>query len=50
MERCTWLKAKSVECALVYERALVMSVVSGMVTPANTRVGSGDMVGNGRIR
>jgi hypothetical protein len=46
MERCTWLKAKSVECALVYSRALVMSGVSGMATPANTRVGSGDMVGN----
>ena len=49
IERWTWLKAKSVECALVYSRALVMSGVSGMVTPANTRVGSGDMVGKGRI-
>jgi hypothetical protein len=44
MERCTWLKAKPVECAWVYSRALVMSGVSGMMAPAKPRVGSGDMV------
>ena len=38
-ERTMWLYVLSVECSRANARALVMSGVSGTVTPANTLVG-----------